>query len=298
MSELPADSANVEGGGKLVTVSVRDAIAEILLCNGPLNLVTRSMLRQLNAALRSLAGHEDLRCVILHGGEARAFCAGSDIRDFEGLRNGTASEHKILFEDMVLRNLARLPMPTIAAIDAPAFGGGLELALACDLRVLRRGVQIGLTECRSAGSPATDRSGWPALSVRHGRRNSCLPAPHWMRRRHWPGASSIALPPAGRRWKRPGNWPAPSPSAVRSRTGWRSSLSMPRWTGRSMRPWRGRRWRSRRSSIPTICMRARPRFLPSASRDLPTDEEGRGIQMELRRIRPWHAALPDGDAGL
>ncbi len=151
MSELPADSANVEGGGKLVTVSVRDAIAEILLCNGPLNLVTRSMLRQLNAALRSLAGYEDVRCVILHGGEARAFCAGSDIRGFEGLRNGIASEHKILFEDMVLRNLARLPMPTIAAIDAPAFGGGLELALACDLRVLRRGVQIGLTECRIGG---------------------------------------------------------------------------------------------------------------------------------------------------
>ena len=62
-----------------------------------------------------------------------------------------ASEHKILFEDMVLRRLARLPMPTIAAIDGPALGGGLELALACDLRVLRQGVSLGLTESQLGG---------------------------------------------------------------------------------------------------------------------------------------------------
>ncbi len=52
---------------------------------------------------------------------------------------------------MVLRQLARLPMPTIAAIDGPALGGGFELALACDLRVLRRGVAVGLTESRLGG---------------------------------------------------------------------------------------------------------------------------------------------------
>lgn len=52
---------------------------------------------------------------------------------------------------MVLRNLANLAMPTIAAIDGPALGGGLELALACDLRVARSGVALGLTESRLGG---------------------------------------------------------------------------------------------------------------------------------------------------
>jgi enoyl-CoA hydratase len=133
-----------------VSLRIVGAIAEIGLAAGPLNLVTRDLLRTLNRALDDVAGHADVRCAILHGGTARAFCAGSDIKEFADLRND-ASEHKILFEDMVLRRLARLAVPTIAAIDAPALGGGLELALACDLRVCRAGVALGLTESRLGG---------------------------------------------------------------------------------------------------------------------------------------------------
>ena len=125
-------------------------LVEVGLDSGPLNLVTKPLLRALNDVLSQIANHADTRCLILHGGTARAFCAGSDIKEFAPLRSD-ASEHKILFEDMVLRRLARLPMPTIAAIDGPALGGGLELALACDLRVLRQGVALGLTESRLGG---------------------------------------------------------------------------------------------------------------------------------------------------
>lgn len=133
-----------------VMVEYRGAVAEISLSSGPLNLVNKALLRALQHALGEVAARSDARCVILHGGTARAFCAGSDIREFAHLRTD-ASEHKILFEDMVLRNLAGMPMPTIAAIDGPALGGGLELALACDLRVVRRGVALGLTESRLGG---------------------------------------------------------------------------------------------------------------------------------------------------
>ncbi len=139
---------------RLVELAGEGVVAEIVLSNPPLNLVTRAMLRQLDRLLANLARRDDLRCVILQGGEARAFCAGSDIGEFAGLRED-ASAKKILVEDMVLRQLARLPMPTIAAIDAPALGGGLELALACDLRVLRAGVRIGLPECQLGGLAGT-----------------------------------------------------------------------------------------------------------------------------------------------
>jgi enoyl-CoA hydratase len=142
-----------QGDGKsdvMVHAVMGDMVAEVGLSAGPLNLVTRPLLRELNSALAQLSSTRDVRCVILHGGSAKAFCAGSDIKEFAHLRYD-ASEHKILFEDMVLRNLARLSMPTIAAIDGPALGGGLELALACDLRVIRRGVVLGLTESRLGG---------------------------------------------------------------------------------------------------------------------------------------------------
>ena len=138
------------GPQPLVGLHLAGAIAEIGLHNPPLNIVTREMLGELNRALGEVAGHADCRCVILHGGEARAFCAGSDIKELERLRED-ASERKILFEDMVLRRIARMPMPTIAAIDGPALGGGLEIALACDLRVCRAGVALGLTESRLGG---------------------------------------------------------------------------------------------------------------------------------------------------
>ena len=118
--------------------------------NGPLNLVTRELLRAFNSALADADARPDIRCLIVHGGQARAFCAGSDIKEFAELRHD-ASERKILFEDMVLRRLAQMPMPTIAAIDGPALGGGLEIALACDLRVAARGVTLGLTESRLGG---------------------------------------------------------------------------------------------------------------------------------------------------
>ncbi len=139
-----------EAAPELVALARDGWIAEIALRAGPLNLVTMPLLRQLNSVLVKIAAMGDIRCVILHGGSARAFCAGSDIKEFAGLRED-ASERKILLEDMVLRSLARLAAPTIAALDGHALGGGFELALACDLRVAKAETKVGLTESRLGG---------------------------------------------------------------------------------------------------------------------------------------------------
>jgi len=144
------DDAMPHGAHAPVRSTVEGFVAEIALANGSLNLVTKPLLRALHAALTEVSANAGIRCLIVHGGEARAFCAGSDMREFEHLGED-ASEEKILFEDLVLRMLSRVPMPTLAAIDGPALGGGLEIALACDLRVCRSGVALGLTESRVGG---------------------------------------------------------------------------------------------------------------------------------------------------
>lgn len=134
-------------------------VAHLELVNPPLNLVTRELTEQLGAALTSLAAAADVRVVVVTGRGERAFCAGSHIGEFEGLK-GRVAEGKLLLEKLVYRQLANLPMPTIAAIEGDALGGGLELALCCDIRVASERARLGLPEVRLAvipGSGGTQR---------------------------------------------------------------------------------------------------------------------------------------------
>jgi enoyl-CoA hydratase len=120
-------------------------VAELELRNPPLNLVTVELTRQLRAALEQLAASSEVRAVIVTGSGTRAFCAGSDVGEFAGL-HGRASEGKLLLEKLVYRQLADLPVPTIAAIEGNALGGGLELALCCDMRIASATSRFGMPE--------------------------------------------------------------------------------------------------------------------------------------------------------
>ncbi len=134
-------------------------VAHLELVNPPLNLVTRELTEQLHEALARLAAADDVRAVVVTGTGERAFCAGSHIGEFEGLR-GRVAEGKLLLEKLVYRQLAELPMPTIAAIEGDALGGGLELALCCDLRIASARARLGMPEVRLAvlpGSGGTQR---------------------------------------------------------------------------------------------------------------------------------------------
>lgn len=134
-------------------------VAHLELVNPPLNLVTRQLTEELQRALAELARADDVRVVVVSGRGERAFCAGSHIGEFEGLK-GRVAEGKLLIEKLVYRALADLSMPTIAAIEGDALGGGLELALCCDLRVASERARLGLPEVRLAvipGSGGTQR---------------------------------------------------------------------------------------------------------------------------------------------
>jgi enoyl-CoA hydratase len=137
----------------------RGELTVLELDNRPLNLVTAEMTRQLDSALDELAADDGIRAVILAGAGERAFCAGSDVKEFEQL-SGRVAQGKLLLEKLVYRKLAELPMPTIAAIDGDALGGGLELALCCDIRVAAQGARFGMPEVRLGvipGSGGTQR---------------------------------------------------------------------------------------------------------------------------------------------
>ena len=129
-------------------------VSRLTLDNPPLNLVTRTLLDALGAALEALEAADagDVRAVVVTGRGARAFSAGSDVRDFEAQRGpGGRARHEL--ESGVATRLARLPMPTIAAIEGNALGGGLELALCCDLRIASEEAKLGLPEVRLAVTP-------------------------------------------------------------------------------------------------------------------------------------------------
>lgn len=140
-------------GTSLVVVE-GGAITTIRLNNPPLNLVTFELTHRLEEALTEIEHDPTVRCVIVTGTGERAFSAGSDVKEFEALK-GRVGEGKLLLEKAVYRHLAQLPMPTIAAIQADALGGGLELALCCDLRFADERAKLGLPEVRLGVMPGS-----------------------------------------------------------------------------------------------------------------------------------------------
>lgn len=138
-------------------------VAVLRLDNPPLNLVTHDLTEALDDALGRIEDEPLVRVVILAGSGDRAFCAGSDVTEFESLR-GRVGEGKLGRENAVYDRLAGLDVPTIAALEGDALGGGLELAMCCDLRVASARARLGMPEVRLGvipGSGGTHRL--PAL---------------------------------------------------------------------------------------------------------------------------------------
>lgn len=129
-------------------------VAVIELDNGPLNLVDVAAMEQLHAALDEVEANRGTRALVLAATGDRAFCAGSDVKEFEGLHKRVA-QGKLLYEKYVYRKLAETTVPTIAAIENDALGGGLELALCCDIRIAAAHARLGMPEVRLAVMPGS-----------------------------------------------------------------------------------------------------------------------------------------------
>ena len=110
------------------------------------NALTPEMLEQLDQILINLDSDRDVRVVLLTAAGDRSFCAGADIKRFKALPPLDMWARWTRLGHRVFDHLASLRQPTIAAVTGNAYGGGFELALACDLRIFADDATLGLTE--------------------------------------------------------------------------------------------------------------------------------------------------------
>ncbi len=130
-----------------VHLTVTDRVAELRLDNPEkMNAFTAEMVVQLGDHLDAVERRSDIRCVLVTAEGERAFCTGADILAWGDLSPAEFARHWVRDGHRVFDRLARLSRPTIAVLNGHAFGGGLELAAACDIRVMAPKATIGLPE--------------------------------------------------------------------------------------------------------------------------------------------------------
>jgi enoyl-CoA hydratase/carnithine racemase len=129
---------------KRVELTIDGGLATILLNQPPVNALDRELVAHLVGAVTEIRLSEDTRAVIITGGE-KVFAAGGDVKEMSGWDYRTAVRDSSALGDACTA-LSQLPMPVIAAINGYALGGGLELALAADLRVCAANAKLGFPE--------------------------------------------------------------------------------------------------------------------------------------------------------
>ncbi|MCW2953130.1 MAG: enoyl-CoA hydratase [Conexibacter sp.] len=129
-----------------VHLGIAGPVAVIVLDNPPLNLLTMAMRTEIERIAVELAESEEVRAVMVTAAGERSFSSGSDVREFPA--DAIAGRERADAEHACLDALEAMPQPTVAALRGHVLGGGLELALACDFRVVAQDARLGLPEGR------------------------------------------------------------------------------------------------------------------------------------------------------
>lgn len=109
------------------------------------NAFSLQLLNDLHHTLDKIEQNHELRALIITGNGQKAFCAGADLKEREHMNDNEVMATVRKIKDTITR-IEDLEIPTIAAINGAAFGGGLELALGCDIRIASEQAKMGLTE--------------------------------------------------------------------------------------------------------------------------------------------------------
>ena len=135
--------------GSFISSEFDGAVAVVTIDNPPMNALSAPLLEELEAEVERLDADDAVRAIVLKGAGERAFVAGADIKEFPSLRDAATEEGGSArgIQKLGARiDAARTPF--IAAIHGFCLGGGLELAMCCDIRVAAEGAQLGQPETK------------------------------------------------------------------------------------------------------------------------------------------------------
>lgn len=129
---------------EFVTLEVSEGIGTIRLARPPMNALNRQVQQELRAAAREASVNPDVKAVIVYGGE-KVFAAGADIKEMADMSFGEASD-AIADMQSNIAAVSEIPKPTVAAVTGYALGGGLEVALSADRRIVGDNAKLGVPE--------------------------------------------------------------------------------------------------------------------------------------------------------
>ncbi len=129
-----------------IRLEITDGIGTIRLDRPPMNALNTQVQEELRVAATAASADPDVRAVIVYGGE-KVFAAGADIKEMADMSYVDMAERAVELSS-ALGALARIPKPVVAAITGYALGGGCELALACDWRVVASDAKLGQPEIK------------------------------------------------------------------------------------------------------------------------------------------------------
>lgn len=129
---------------EFVRVEIADGVATIRLDRPPMNALSFQVQAEMRDAANEVSSNGDVRAVVVYGGP-KVFAAGADVKEMAALNAEQMSAQAHELQD-AFNAVAAIAQPTIAAITGYALGGGLELALCCDLRVAGDNVKVGQPE--------------------------------------------------------------------------------------------------------------------------------------------------------
>jgi enoyl-CoA hydratase len=134
--------------GAFISTERHEAVALVTIDNPPMNALASALLEELEAEIEALDADDDIRAIVLRGAGERAFVAGADIKEFPALSESAGEGGSARGIQQLGHRMDAARTPFVAAIRGFCLGGGLELAMCCDVRVCADDARLGQPEIK------------------------------------------------------------------------------------------------------------------------------------------------------